>query len=421
MRRAMSMLNKLAGYGLSMLLLAVASLIAIPAMILASGNPAWGAIALGQGVGGVGSVLIGYGWWMSGPADIATGDATSRRLEFTESLKVRLVLLVPVMAVAALISWWLAPVNPELAVLGAITAALPGLTANWYFVGLARPYAFLVVETLPRLAGTVVGIAAMTSGADAGVGLLCQGAGLLAAFVISSAWIFRHLARQRAGRSPLRPLTSLLRVHGAGLASGLGGNIYSTAPLVIVTVVAPSVQPVYALVDKLQRQISVGLGPLITVLQGWVPRAADPAPRARRALWAGAGATVLIGILVLALGPLALRWLGAGSLQPGWDVVVLMTGFVTLNFYTSVISRVVLATYHRLDIVAKGILAATIVALPLVAVGAWYLGPVGALLAVNLGLLIRLGVKIVATRRCLRSGVIGPSAASDVTGEPVHE
>lgn len=65
--RAPSGLNKLVGFGLSMALLAIAALVAIPAMIRSSGENAWGAIALGQNLGAFGAMLIAYGWGSSAP------------------------------------------------------------------------------------------------------------------------------------------------------------------------------------------------------------------------------------------------------------------------------------------------------------------------------------------------------------------
>lgn len=84
------------GYGLSMIMLALASLMVIPALIRASGDTAYGALSAGQVIGSVGAVVIGYGWGMSGPAIIARADADGRRAEYVEALRARLFLCVPV-------------------------------------------------------------------------------------------------------------------------------------------------------------------------------------------------------------------------------------------------------------------------------------------------------------------------------------
>ena len=53
--RAGSAIARLIGFGSSVVLLAAAALAAIPAMIAASGEAAWGGIALGQAVGAIGA------------------------------------------------------------------------------------------------------------------------------------------------------------------------------------------------------------------------------------------------------------------------------------------------------------------------------------------------------------------------------
>lgn len=107
--RALSGLTRLVGFGLSMVLLALASLVLIPVMIRSAGEAGWGAIALGQGIGGLGAVLVSYGWAMSGPTEIARGDDTTRLAEFLGSLKVRAVMLPAAAVVLVPITMAIAP------------------------------------------------------------------------------------------------------------------------------------------------------------------------------------------------------------------------------------------------------------------------------------------------------------------------
>lgn len=189
-------------------------------------------------------------------------------MEFLASIKVRLILLVPTLVVVVVPSLLLSPLRPDLAAVGAVVAALTGLTATWFFVGLARPYALMALETVPRVAFTVVGIVEMERGADALYGLIWRGVGLLAAFVASLLWILRYL-RYRPGMAAQLPGTlPLLKRYGGGVASSLGSQLYTVLPLVIVTTVAPLAQPMFALIDKLYRQVLVALLPIVSVLQG---------------------------------------------------------------------------------------------------------------------------------------------------------
>jgi O-antigen/teichoic acid export membrane protein len=417
--RALSGVTKLVGFGASMALLALASLILIPVMIRSSGEAGWGAIALGQGIGALGAVLVSYGWAMSGPSEIARGDDPTRLREFLGSLKVRAALLPAAGVVLVCVSMLIAPVRSDLAAMGTVVALLAALTSNWYFVGLARPWLLLALETVPRLAFTIVGIAVMENGADAITGLAWQSCGLVAAFVCSTWWILHSLRATGSTRVSAPKLRTLLVDHGHGVASSLGSALYSSLPLVVVTVVAPLVQPMYALVDKVHGQVVVGLFPAIYVAQGWVPRAADPAPRARRVLLGGAAFCALIAVGTLLFGPWLLDVLGSGKLQPGTAVVELMALGMALHFYAEIVGHAVLATYRSLRIVAISIVVATVVGLPLVAVGSAGWGVIGALAALNLGYAIRVAVTTVAARRAiLRNQPIDPGAAP-IVGEVV--
>ena len=416
--RALSGLSRLVGFGASMALLALASLILIPVMIRSAGEAGWGAIALGQGIGGLGAVLVSYGWAMSGPTEIARGDDASRLVEFLGSLKVRAVLLPVAALVLVAITTTIAPVRADLAAMGTAVTLLTALSSNWYFVGLARPYLLLALETVPRLAFTIVGIVVMELGADAVAGLAWQAGGLVAAFACSTWWIVgSHPGSVRAVAAP--KLRRLLVDHGHGVASSLGSGLYSSLPLVVVTIVAPAVQPMYALVDKLHGQVVVGLFPAIYVAQGWVPRAADPGPRARRVLLGGIGFCALIAVGALLLGRWLLEVLGSGQLQPGPAVVELMALGMALHFYAEIVGHAVLATYRGLRIVTISIVVATAVALPLVAVGAALWGVFGALVAVNIGYLIRVLVTGVAAGRAIRSDLPADGEATPALGEVV--
>ena len=112
--------SKAIGYGLSMILLALASLMVIPALIRASGDAAYGALSAGQVIGSVGAVVIGYGWGMAGPAIIARADADGRRAEYVEAMRARLFLCLPVCLACCLIGAFVA--GPGMRAFGAVGA-----------------------------------------------------------------------------------------------------------------------------------------------------------------------------------------------------------------------------------------------------------------------------------------------------------
>lgn len=401
--RALSGLNRLIGFGLSMAALAAAALVAIPWMVRASGPEAFGMIVLGQNFGAIGAMVVAYGWGISGPAEIARGTTESRLVEFLASVKVRVFLLGPVAVLTALVAILFSNNRPDLAAVGAVVAVLPGLTSNWVFIGLGRPFVLMLTETLPRVVFTVVGIVAMETGSDALIGLLWQGIGLLVAFVASGWWILRAFGHDALRLPAMQPLVGLLRDYRHGVASNVGGSLFVALPLVLVTVIAPAAQPVFALVDKLYRQALVALIPVVSVLQGWVPRAADPAGRVRKVVIGTAVGSVLIAVVAGLWGAWPLHVLGDGQLTPTPDVVALMGVVLGLSFYVIALAHTVLATYRQMRALATSTLVGTVVMIPLVATGAYYLGAAGALAGIAGGLLVRMSIKLVVTSRCLQA------------------
>lgn len=379
--------GRLVGFGLSVALLAISSLVLIPVMVDAGGLQAWGAIAVGQTVGTVASVLVYFGWGHTGPAMIARADAAERRAEFADSLRTRLVLFLPVAVVACVLAALVAPAYALLAAAGCLSATAVGFTSDWYFVGSRRPYAYLAFETMPRVLGTAAGIILLVNGAPVIVGPLCMLAGMLLAFAATSWWILRGPTEESARRS----VGEIILAQRNGVGSGVGTSAYSALPLVLISLVAPGIQPSYALVDKLQRQLSVALGPVVAVVQGHVPRreVAVTVRRARQALLAGAVFSVLLAGAVLIAAPWLFAWLGAGQAQPEYAVMVLMSVFVGLNVWESILARAVLAAFGRLDAVARGTLLSVVVGLPLVVLGALTFGLVGAFVGLLTGLAVR--------------------------------
>lgn len=392
---------RLVGFSLSVVVLAVTSLAAIPAMIAASGGAAWGSVALGQAVGTIGGVAVGYGWGWFGPARIAQNSATARRAEYIESIVTRASLFLPIATVAASASYYLASSNPMLAAAGALYTTSIGLTANWYFVGLVRPYMMLAIETLPRAAGTMTGVFLMYGGQSAMAGPLGMFAGMMAGFVLSSVWVLWETKRDGAEATQSRSLRSLLHSNRHGIASALGSAAYMAAPIAIVSLVAPAIQPAFALADKVKQQIYLASAPAITVLQGWVPRGTEKTRlrRANLALLSAGIFAIALGVGTWILAPSLVRWLGSGQISLATGVVALMSALVSVVFFQAVLERAVLAAFERLGIVATAIMVGALIGLPSVAIGAHQYGAAGALGAVLLGMTVSVAIELIVFLR----------------------
>jgi hypothetical protein len=233
---------------------------------------------------------------------------------------------------------------------------------------------------------------------------VCACVGVISGFVISTAWILRSTAREGAERVRPRALREVLSSHRHGVATDFAMTTYAAAPLMIVSTVAPAVQPTYALADRFGRQADVALAPARTVLQGWVPRVtgAARAKRARTALLASAGFSIAVAVGIVAVGPALMGWLGNGEISVSWGVVLLVAACVATNFLVRSFELVALAPFERLDVAAKAITASSIVGLPAVALGVAFMGTIGALSGVLLGLLICVVIEYVQYVRSVR-------------------
>lgn len=393
-------LYRVFGFGASMLLLAVASLMLVPALIEAGGSRTWGSIAVGQSLGSVAAVVVSLGWAVSGPAAIARADAATRRREFTEAVVAQLVASLPTLAAATTLAAVLGAPARGLAALAAASMALIGFTSNWYYVGTADPWRLFATETVPRVLGSLLGVVVLRRGADVAVGLVCQMLGIAVGVAVS--WFVVHWStRSAAGALDRRSLRSVLANQRHGVTTAVVSSAYGAAPVLIVSVVNPAALPVYALVDKLQRQVYVGATPLVAVFQGWVASAAPSAIRRRitAAHLAVLALVITAGTALVGLGDLLFGWLGANQVVVPATTIALTALWFALNLQESVASRVALVPLGRLDFVARATAIGTAAGLSAVAVLASVWGANGALIGICIGLGTRLTMCLFGARR----------------------
>lgn len=393
---------RLIGFGLSVVVLAVTSIVTIPAMIHASGDTGWGSIALGQAFGNVGGLVAGYGWGWFGPAKVARASASERRLEYVESVVTRVVLMVPISVIVALLAYAFAPTAPLFAVAGAIQTTSVGLTATWYFVGLSRPYLLLFLDTLPRSVGALAG-ASMIYGFGASAVSVPLGGfiGMMMGFFFSSFWIMRQARLGGAEPRTRKPLRSILNANRHGVISAFVMASYNSAPIAIVSVAAPQIQPAFALADKIRIQLVTASSPAVSVLQGWVPGAVGPSRlrRARYSLVFGTIAASLLGITTAAFGPVLVNWLSHGEISAPPYTMILIAVWVALSLFQSILERAVLATLGGLGVASVAISFGAGVGLALVYVGASRASLVGVLLGVAVGTLVIILIELVKFAR----------------------
>lgn len=390
-RRLASVTLALSAYTLSIVLLASVSLLLIPAMIRASGVAAWADIAVGQAIGALAAIVVSFGWALSGPAAIASGSDGVRRGVFWQSLFVRGLLLPPVSAFAAALAYILSPGHTAFAVAASLSTSVQGLTTRWYFVGVGRPLAMIVGDTLPRVGGTAVGIVLMTfANASALVGLMGQFAGVIFASAATAAIIAYWTRNAHTARTPLR---GTWPEHIRNTGTNLIGSVYSASSVVVIGIVAHPILPVYALYDRFLSQGVAGLTPIGQVLQGWVPKV-HGYERKRRAIQAARlsiGLAVPIIILVSAAAEPLLNWLGDGEIPVSRGPAILVSVLLGLSVIESVVSRAGLIALGAAISVSRITVAGIVFGVGLLILGVKVAGLTGAIVGLIVGMLIRCG------------------------------
>jgi hypothetical protein len=403
---------QMSGFALSIIVGGIAAVVSVPAMVAAGGAAAWGAVAIGQAIGLVASTVVLCGWNRSGPSAVALADASGRRREYLDSLRLRFAAFGPVALAAVLIAVVLTPGHQSLAALGALVATLNGFMSIWYFVGTSQAYTYFVFETLPRVIGTVVGIELMRSGFGVGAGLISIGAGLVLGSACATLKILSFTANAGASPRPKRSLSQLLAAQRDSLSSTVGAAVYNALPLSIVSVVAPASQPVFALADKMLKQFSSATYPLVTAIQGWVPRAPmGPARvhRARIAIVASCGISVVLAVGTAMFGGQLLAWMGNGQIATPNTVIVLVAAWLALGIVDGVLAQAVLSSLGMVKAAVRATYISAAVGLPLVILGAIYFGAVGALGGVLAGFVVRIVIELFDLKKTMAAAKSEPS------------
>ncbi|GAA2456134.1 hypothetical protein [Agromyces soli] len=303
------------GYGLSVVLSGIVSLAVIPTVIIAAGDEAWAAIAVAQAVAGFASVFAVYGWGVVGPTRVAELDPADRGGYFFDSVLSRLWLALLIVPIAIAIAIALVPDQALLAALTVASGTLVSLGASWFYVGESSPMRFLLLDTAPRIAGTVAGAVALIVTKDASWFAAIQLSGVLLAALISSWDILRRHPGWTFSASPLRAARNL-RGQAAPVAMSATSSVYLNVPIVLVQLFLPQATAAYALAERIVRLALYATRPVVQVAQGWVPNP-DPAvraARARRVTAVALGLGALGGAVYAVAGP----WIGL--VLSGWSL-----------------------------------------------------------------------------------------------------
>jgi hypothetical protein len=281
-------------FGVSMALNGAMSLITIPIVTGIAGADHWASMATGQAIGASFAVVVIFGWGLTGPVTVAGTPVAGRPAMYLDSLLARFVLLAPVLIAQLLVTIAIVPHEKLVAYVAGIAMTLAGASANWFFIGEGRAGRFLVLDTVPRVAGTLAGAILLAATGDLLLFAVAQLAGSVVALSASAIVILRGrgLDYRDAARTTRIAATLREQRHGI-LATGMMAA-FTPAVLAIVAVAAPVALPAFVLADRLAKFGGMAVSPLLQMFQGWVP-AATGDERVRRTRLAGAVTAAIAG------------------------------------------------------------------------------------------------------------------------------
>jgi O-antigen/teichoic acid export membrane protein len=395
------------GYGLSVISGGLISIAVIPVVIIVAGSHVWAAIAVAQGVAGFGAVFVGAGWGVTGPTETARMRPEARGQFYMDSLVSRTWLFIGVSVICSVITLLLTREVPGVAVLALIAALVPGLSAGWFFVGETSPMRFLLIETLPRQAGSLVGAILLFATGNALWFVGIQLFGGLLATALSSLSILRRYPGWKTDPSLSRAILRM-REHIPAVSMSAVSTLYVNLPIIVVQIFLPSFTAVYALAERIMRLALYATRPFVQVTQGYVPHE-DPAEqlrRSRRTLrWTFTGGTAG-GVLYAALAPWAGSLLSGGELNISFAVSISLGFALAAMLMSQVTGFTVLTTYRRNSALAWSTVAGAIVGVAGLVPAALLFGLAGVTSVLALSEVIVLSYQLIVL-----SGSLKPPAA----------
>ncbi|MGN6403203.1 hypothetical protein [Sinomonas sp.] len=319
------LIRRLGGFGASLLFSTVVNLIGIPFVIVNLGAQVWAELSVALAAAAVFGIVVSFGWGTVGAAMTAATPRSERPLLFVNSLASRGYLFLFSVIPMILVMRFIAPSDPVATGAASFAYLLPFLGASWYFVGQSMPWRLFFFDVLPQGLGIIFGVIGTFLVREVWVYVASLVAFNLAAVLCSALVVIRYDSLGSSKPSlAFRASMARLAEQWHAVVAASTGTVNSSGPIIAVTLLGSPLLPVYALADKIFKYGVAGFGPVLQLIQGWIPEAgpSEVERRVRRvsslAPWFG-----LLGGLVLALVmPWAAAFLSAGRLVVGLNLSV---------------------------------------------------------------------------------------------------
>lgn len=307
-------LRRFTGFSLLPAFSLLASLVLLPLVSSGHGSGGFVALAIGQSVGAIISVIASLAWPVIGGHAVAVAEESELREIFALSIYSRLFVLLLLLPIGVGTCLLLVQDYRLATCLFMIGIAFNAMSAGWFYSGRGEPRHLVVNEGLVRLGGYAIAVAALSMGAPlVTYAALTAAAGLIS---LTLNWVHvlgwavpakRGLLAQTLGTIAEHRFGTMSRVLQSGFAFG-GPSIYA--------LFSPGTLALYAALDQMQKATGNAVAVFPQTFVAWVGR--DPGStrrRSRAAFLVMVGAAVTVVCSWVLMGPLVISVLFSGEVE----------------------------------------------------------------------------------------------------------
>lgn len=355
----------------------ISPLVVLPLVARVSGTSGWAAIGVGQSIGAVAAIIVGYGWSLSGPVEIAKAPRDQWNkiwYEYLSTVTLLCVATAPLLAIA--LCFLVQSSQLSLALLIAFSALLNTFSPTWLAIGAGKASWIAIFDAAPRFISSILAVM-LVSVFHSPIPYAIVG--LVVPIAATAAFSVLVVRPQRAAGS-ISVVFRRLATDAPAALTASAGSMYSAGVLMIATLTTSSREIAHlSSADRLFRYSTVAIVVLTNALQAWVV-VEDPKLRRHR-IHRSVTMYLILGII----GGFAFA--GLGHISTG----VLFGNAVSANPETcaaygvaflalcanTVIGRHILLVTRGIRDVARSTLWGAAIGIPAIAWGASLAGAVG--------------------------------------------
>ncbi|GGG21793.1 hypothetical protein GCM10007304_39530 [Rhodococcoides trifolii] len=382
MATRMKPLVRIGGFAAAVLGPAVAGFAVIPILVRVTSADEWASVAVGQSSGALATIAVALGWGFNGPTLAAVASPAERRTMAINSIIARGFVAPLAIGIACAVAALLRPDDAAVSAVSALAAALLGLGMTWLFIGAGDVRALLVLDAVPRVAASAVGVWWAASSNSALAFAWCQVVGAIVSILMSA---YSSTRGERSGEVGVAIALTQAKKQVFASVTQLTSATYLTLPTLVVAALAPGSVFIYAIADRLSRLMFLVTVPVYQWLQGWVPSNPISQETLRRIKLATNMSRVIASTVALAIvigGPTFAGFLGDSQHDLTWTLSVpigLTIGFSVLSRCSGMVC--LLALGKDRDVAVSAVLGA-VCGIPLLFILVPFGGAVGAAVAV---------------------------------------